>query len=52
MGTEKNRADTQTAWGLGLGAKWNLSDKTMLKADYYHVEATLAALSYGPTRAS
>ena len=39
MGTEKKTdADTQTAWGLGLGAKWNLSDKTMLKADYYHVK--------------
>ncbi|WP_434533859.1 DcaP family trimeric outer membrane transporter [Acinetobacter pragensis] len=47
MGTEKKTdADTETAWGVGLGAKLDLTDKTMLKADYYHVKGDSSFVSW------
>lgn len=37
--TEKRTdVDTTTAWGVGVGAKWDLGERTTLKADYYHVK--------------
>ncbi len=39
MVTEKRTdIDNTTAWGFGLGAKYNLTPTTLLKADYYHVK--------------
>lgn len=39
MVAEKKTADDETtAWGAGLGLKYNLTPSTTLKADYYHVK--------------
>ncbi|WP_374666256.1 DcaP family trimeric outer membrane transporter [Acinetobacter sp.] len=47
MGSEKKTdADTETAWGVGLGAKLDLTDKTMVKADYYHVKGDSSFVSW------
>ena len=47
MGAEKKTdADTETVWGVGLGAKLNLTDKTVLKADYYHVKGDSSFISW------
>ncbi|OTG79642.1 hypothetical protein B9T33_10890 [Acinetobacter sp. ANC 5054] len=47
MATEKKTdADTETAWGLGLGAKLDLSDQTVVKADYYHVKGDSSFVSW------
>ncbi|OTG66480.1 DcaP family trimeric outer membrane transporter [Acinetobacter silvestris] len=35
---KKTTEDKDTAWGMGLGAKYDLTPKTTLKADYYHVK--------------
>ena len=35
---KRTNADTSTAWGIGLGTKLDLTEKTTLKADYYHVK--------------
>ncbi|OTG82437.1 DcaP family trimeric outer membrane transporter [Acinetobacter sp. ANC 4648] len=35
---KKTTEDKETAWGVGLGAKYDLTPKTTLKADYYHVK--------------
>lgn len=35
---KRTNADTSTAWGVGLGTKLDLTEKTTLKADYYHVK--------------
>ena len=35
---KRTDADTSTAWGVGLGTKLDLTEKTTLKADYYHVK--------------
>lgn len=35
---KKIAADETTAWGVGLGMKYNLTPSTTLKADYYHVK--------------
>ena len=47
MATEKKTdADTETAWGVGLGAKLDLTDQTVLKADYYHVKGDSSFVSW------
>lgn len=47
MGSEKKTdADTETAWGVGLGAKLDLTDKTFIKADYYHVKGDSSFVSW------
>lgn len=35
---KKTSADELTSWGVGLGGKYQMSEDTMLKADYYHVK--------------
>ena len=35
---KKTTEDNETAWGVGLGVKYDLTPKTTLKADYYHVK--------------
>ncbi|MGE8541276.1 DcaP family trimeric outer membrane transporter [Acinetobacter sp. ANC 3813] len=47
MGTEKKTdADTETAWGVGLGAKLDLTERTVVKADYYHVKGDSSFVSW------
>ena len=47
MGTEKKTdADSETAWGVGLGAKLDLTGQTFLKADYYHVKGDSSFVSW------
>lgn len=47
MATEKKTdADTETAWGIGLGTKFDVTDKTMIKADYYHVKGDSSFVSW------
>ncbi|EOV5272241.1 DcaP family trimeric outer membrane transporter [Acinetobacter nosocomialis] len=35
---KKTAEDENWAWGVGLGGKYQMTPKTMLKADYYHVK--------------
>lgn len=35
---KKTSTDETTAWGAGLGVKYNVTPSTTLKADYYHVK--------------
>ena len=35
---KRTSADTTTAWGVGVGSKIDLTERTTLKADYYHVK--------------
>ncbi len=35
---KKTASDETTAWGVGLGMKYNLTPSTTFKADYYHVK--------------
>ncbi|WP_407305549.1 DcaP family trimeric outer membrane transporter [Acinetobacter sp.] len=47
MGHEKRiNEDEKTAWGLGLGAKYDVVPGTTLKADYYHVKGDSSFVSY------
>ena len=39
-------ADNELAWGVGLGAKYDISAKTTLKADYYHVRGDSSLVSW------
>jgi len=39
-------ADNELAWGVGLGAKYDISAKTTLKADYYHVKGDSSLVSW------
>ena len=39
-------ADNELAWGIGLGAKYDISAKTTLKADYYHVKGDSSLVSW------
>lgn len=39
-------ADNEFAWGIGLGAKYDISAKTTLKADYYHVKGDSSLVSW------
>lgn len=47
MGNEKRvNEDEKTAWGVGLGAKYEFVPGTSLKADYYHVKGDSSFVSY------
>ncbi|MDQ8936989.1 DcaP family trimeric outer membrane transporter [Acinetobacter rudis] len=35
---KKTNEDNEMAWGVGLGAKYDITPSTTLKADYYHVD--------------
>ncbi|MDN5625396.1 MAG: DcaP family trimeric outer membrane transporter [Acinetobacter sp.] len=39
-------ADNELAWGIGLGAKYDISVKTTFKADYYHVKGDSSLVSW------
>jgi hypothetical protein len=39
-------ADNELAWGIGLGAKYDISAKTTLKADYYLVKGDSSLVSW------
>jgi len=39
-------ADNELAWGIGLGAKYDISAKTTFKADYYHVKGDSSLVSW------
>lgn len=43
---KKTDTDTETAWGVGLGAKYDLSPSTSVKADYYHVKGDSSFVSW------
>lgn len=50
MGNEKRvNEDEKTAWGVGLGAKYEFVPGTSLKADYYHVKGDSSFVSYANT---
>ncbi|MCJ8512315.1 DcaP family trimeric outer membrane transporter [Acinetobacter lwoffii] len=50
MGNEKRvNEDEKTAWGVGLGAKYDVVPGTTLKADYYHVKGDSSFVSYANT---
>ncbi|WP_312051458.1 DcaP family trimeric outer membrane transporter [Acinetobacter schindleri] len=47
MGNEKRvNEDEEMAWGVGLGAKYEVVPGTTLKADYYHVKGDSSFVSY------
>lgn len=47
MLAEKNtKDDNDLAWGVGLGAKYNVTPSTTLKADYYHVKGDSSFVSW------
>jgi len=47
MGNEKRvNEDEKIAWGVGLGAKYEVVPGTTLKADYYHVKGDSSFVSY------
>lgn len=43
---KKTDIDETTAWGVGVGAKYNLTPQTTLKADYYHVKGDSSFVSW------
>ena len=50
MGNEKRiNEDEKMAWGVGLGAKYDVVPGTTLKADYYHVKGDNSFVSYSNT---
>lgn len=46
VGEKRTVADNELAWGVGLGAKYDISPKTTLKADYYHVKGDSSLVSW------
>nr|WP_286427272.1 DcaP family trimeric outer membrane transporter [Acinetobacter indicus] len=47
MGHEKRiNSDEEMAWGVGLGAKYDVTPSTTLKADYYHVKGDSSFVSF------
>ncbi|MEZ2902853.1 DcaP family trimeric outer membrane transporter [Acinetobacter terrestris] len=47
MGHEKRvNSDEEMAWGVGLGAKYDVVPGTTLKADYYHVKGDSSFVSF------
>ena len=47
MGHEKRiNEQEETAWGVGLGAKYDVMPGTTVKADYYHVKGDSSFVSY------
>ncbi|MDM1269969.1 hypothetical protein HXZ61_07125 [Acinetobacter indicus] len=50
MGHEKRiNSDEEMAWGVGLGAKYDMTPSTTLKADYYHVKGDSSFVSFANT---
>src|SRR5690606_12895847 len=50
MGHEKRiNEDEEMAWGVGLGAKYEVVPGTTLKADYYHVKGDSSFVSFSNT---
>lgn len=50
MGHEKRvNEDEEMAWGVGLGAKYDIVPGTTLKADYYHVKGDSSFISNANT---
>lgn len=50
MGHEKRiNSDEEMAWGVGLGAKYDVTPSTTLKADYYHVKGDSSFVSFANT---
>lgn len=50
MGNEKRvNEDEKTAWGVGIGTKYDVLPGTSLKADYYHVKGDSSFVSYSNT---
>ncbi|WP_180096635.1 MULTISPECIES: DcaP family trimeric outer membrane transporter [unclassified Acinetobacter] len=50
MGNEKRvNEDEEMAWGVGLGAKYDIVPGTTLKADYYHVKGDSSFISNANT---
>lgn len=43
---KRTTTDDTTAWGVGLGVQYNLTPKTTLKADYYHVDGDGSFVSW------
>lgn len=43
---KRTNNDHETAWGIGLGAKYDLLENTVLKADYYHVKGDSSFVSW------
>ncbi|MDQ9819779.1 DcaP family trimeric outer membrane transporter [Acinetobacter bereziniae] len=46
MSQKRTTSDDELAWGVGVGAKYELSTKTTLKADYYHVKGDSSLVSW------
>lgn len=47
MGHEKRvNSDEEVAWGVGVGAKYDVVPGTTLKADYYHVKGDSSFVSF------
>ncbi|WP_288500034.1 DcaP family trimeric outer membrane transporter, partial [uncultured Acinetobacter sp.] len=46
MSQKRTTTDDELAWGVGVGAKYELSTKTTLKADYYHVKGDSSLVSW------
>lgn len=47
MGHEKRiNSEEETAWGIGVGAKYDMVPGTTLKADYYHVKGDSSFVSF------
>ncbi|WP_287907503.1 DcaP family trimeric outer membrane transporter [Acinetobacter sp.] len=46
MSQKRTATDDELAWGVGIGAKYELSTKTTLKADYYHVKGDSSLVSW------
>lgn len=47
MGHEKRvNSDEEMAWGVGVGAKYDIVPGTTLKADYYHVKGDSSFVSF------
>ncbi|EPF75564.1 DcaP family trimeric outer membrane transporter [Acinetobacter rudis] len=42
---KKTAEDNKMAWGVGLGAKYDITPNTTLKADYYHVDGDSSFVS-------
>lgn len=50
MSHEKRiNSDEEMAWGVGLGAKYDVTPSTTLKADYYHVKGDSSFVSFANT---
>lgn len=46
MSQKRTARGDELAWGVGIGTKYELSTKTTLKADYYHVKGDSSLVSW------